>query len=146
MDYRLIDGIFIVVHAARSPSDLEWASFVNELRTTSAHHHRAAIGYSYGGGPDGKQRGMLKEFMKVENRKNVPVALLTNSVMVRGLGVALSWLVRTIKVFPLSGEQAAFEFLGLSVDESARVHQIRVELERGLDIASRLSTVSQGKA
>lgn len=135
MGFRREGRVLVIVHGRHSPSDLEWATFLKEMQKYGRRQQLRVVTYSYGGGPDGKQRKMATDLDRDPERHDyVMVALLTNSTIMRGMGPALSWFLRNVKVFGLDADTEAFRFLELSAAESAFALSSRRQLERELGV------------
>jgi len=93
--------------------------------------------FSYGGAPDGAQRLQLSSMVEGGNFR-VPLALVTDTMLVRAMVGALRWFNPAIRAFGLSDARAAYDFLGLTPDERERVTAIRAELESELDDSNSL--------
>lgn len=124
MAWRNEGRLAIVVHGPRSPSNLEWARYLNDFRQTPADVR--VLVYSVGGGPDGAQRAELTEILK---HRQMPAVILTRSTIIRAVGAALSWFNRSLKIVAYDAHDAAFSHLGLSADERVRAIELRRELE-----------------
>jgi hypothetical protein len=135
MGFRREGRVLVILHGRHSPSDLEWATFLKEMQTYGPRQQLRVVTYSYGGGPDGKQRKTATDLNKDPARHDyVMVALLTSSAIMRGMGAALSWFLRNMKVFGLDADAEAFKFLGLSPAESTFALATRRQLERELGV------------
>jgi hypothetical protein len=78
MAWQIDGGVNVVVHGTRSPTDLEWATYLNETGEASLRPDFCLLVLSRGGSPDGKQRTLLTSSIPKGARKP-PVALLTDS-------------------------------------------------------------------
>lgn len=141
MSFRREGRVLVIVHGRHSPTDLEWATFLKEMQTYGARQQLRVVTYSYGGGPDGKQRKIATDLNKDPARHDyVMVALLTSSSIMRGMGAALSWFLRNLKVFGLDGDVEAFKYLGLTPAESTFALTARRQLERELGVTKESAT------
>ena len=141
MGFRREGRLLVIVHGPRSPTDLEWATFLKEMQTYGPRQHLRVVTYSYGGGPDGKQRKAATDLDRDPARHDyVMVALLTSSTIMRSMGPALSWFLRNMKIFGLNADAEAFHFLGLTPDESSRAMAARRQLERELGVTQASAT------
>jgi hypothetical protein len=59
MLYRIVDGVFVVMHTAEAPHDEEWAQHCHDV-ARELERIRGVLVYSHGGGPTSKQRGVLR--------------------------------------------------------------------------------------
>jgi hypothetical protein len=85
---------------------------------------------SRGGAPDGAQRRALMAM--VGSARKPPVALLSDSIIVRGITAAFHLFAPIMKAFGTSELQAAGDFLNLTPTERERVAALLSELEREL--------------
>jgi hypothetical protein len=123
----LIEGrLNVVVHGPKSPTNLEWTRYLADLRVLKGTDFRVIV-FSHGVGPDGAQRRQLTATF--DNELKVPVALLTESILVRGIVGALRWFNPRFRAFGLNEMTAACSHLELNADERDRVRAIRTELE-----------------
>jgi hypothetical protein len=101
-----------VVHDVE-PSDAEWAYFIDLCRQREGQDLRALV-ESRKTGPNAKQRRLLAE---VTADMDYRAAILTDSLVTRGIVTALSWLGVPQKPFPLDHFAEAGDYLGLAPDE-----------------------------
>jgi hypothetical protein len=129
MSWRLEGRLNVVVHSARSPTNLEWQRYVIDVVSRTVPPDARVVVLSRGGSPDGYQRQAL---ITALGGRPKPVALLTNSVIARTVIAAMRLFNPTMKAFTTSDLKGAGEFLGLTVAERERVAQLLVELESEL--------------
>ena len=130
MAWRTEGRLNVVVHSSASPTNLEWARFLNDIRPHADGTLRVLV-VSHGGGPDGAQRRALAETFPNRDRR-MPVAVVTASVLVRGIVAAVHWFNPHIKAFGMDQMPEACRFLDLTPEERALVISLRAELERKL--------------
>jgi hypothetical protein len=131
MVWRTEGRINVAVHGKRSPTDLEWATYVNESREHVGRPDLCLVVLSRGGSPDGKQRAVLTDSIPKGARKP-PVALLTDNAIARGAIAAMSIFNPLMKAFATNDLDGAALYLGLTRAERDRVAKVLVELEREL--------------
>ena len=102
MAWRFAGRLVVAVHTKASPSNGEWHRFMNEAVRAGVDGSFRLFVVSYGGGPDGEQRRALAEI--VRKSSTPPMAMLTDSKLVRALMFAFSFINRTTKVL---GQQSA---------------------------------------
>jgi hypothetical protein len=129
MVWRVEGRLNVVVHGPKSPTNLEWTRYLADLRVLKGTDFRAIV-FSHGGSPDGAQRRQLTAAF--DNELKHPVALLTDSILVRGIVGALRWFNPRLRAFDVNDLTAGCSHLDLSADERDRVRAIRSELEREL--------------
>lgn len=127
MAWRTEGRLNVVVHGARSPTNLEWQRYVTEAMSFSTRADTCVVVLSRGGSPDGSQRQALATALR---GRPSPVALLTDKVIARAAIAAMSLFNPRMKAFPTTGLKEASEFLALTSDEQERVAELLVELER----------------
>src|SRR5262245_14002748 len=89
MLWTYADGVLVVVHTAQVPTDDAWnahCALIERVR----RELRAVVVYADGGGPSSKQR---QEMRRALQGAIPPVAILTNSVLVRGIVTSLNWFL-----------------------------------------------------
>lgn len=86
---------------------------------------------SAGGGPNGKQRKMMTD--ELEGTR-VPVAILSDSWLMRSAGIAVSWFNPMLKVLPPEALEEAFSYLELTAWEREESRRIIDELQRKLGV------------
>ena len=115
------DGtLHIIVHSEAVPTDAEWDAYLAAFPAGDLLSHYKVIVYSLGGGPNGAQRVRLVNLIRARPPR---VALLTGSSVMRGIGTAVSWFIRSLKVFPLPERAAAFRYLDMSPNEEQRANE-----------------------
>ncbi|HET9933881.1 MAG TPA: hypothetical protein VFQ35_24420 [Polyangiaceae bacterium] len=127
-NWRALGNLMVVVHGAESPSVVDWARYVNELRAHVPPVERILV-RTRGGAPDGKQRAAFTEVFRGEQPR---VAVMTGSRMVQGVVNAFRIFNPSTSAFALDGWEDVGEFLGLSAEERVRATTLAAELEREL--------------
>jgi hypothetical protein len=105
---------FIVAHGRESPTPEEWSAFLKAMEL-DLPNLRGILVFTAGGSLNARQREQIE---LLTTRGNLRVAVLTDSVVVRGVVTALSWFKVQIKAFAPNAEQSALEHLG--VEPAAR--------------------------
>ncbi len=137
MAWRTEGRVNVVVHGTRSPTDLEWATYLNETRDISLRPDFCLLVLSRGGSPDGKQRTLLTSSIPKGTRKP-PVALLTDSAIVRGVVGAMGLFNPLMKAFATNDLDGAARYLGLTRAEREGVQKVLGELEAEVQGGARL--------
>ena len=135
--------LVVTVHTAAVPSDEDWDAYMAGVDAYLPLEDQRVLVVSAGGGPNGKQRKMMVDAL---NGARVPVAIITNSLLMRGAGIAVSWFNPSLKVLGPADLDAAVEYLGLTtwerVESARALKQLGKEL--GLDVAQpRTSSASK---
>lgn len=81
----------VIVHDRKPPQEAEWQRWL-EMYQRALPELRGVLVYSLGGGPDAAQRGALIELTKGWGQ-GPPTAIVTGSVVMRGLVTALHWFL-----------------------------------------------------
>jgi hypothetical protein len=105
--------VHVAIHDAAPPTDAEWTGWLELIREARAAHPRFYV-ETHGGGPDAKQRRALGE---VVDKAEMRVAVLTESLVARGIVTALAWLGFSQRAFGLTEQHAAFAYLELEAEE-----------------------------
>ena len=131
MNWRRMARLVVTVHTAEVPSDEDWAAYMSQVDAYLPLEDQRVLVISAGGGPNGKQRKMMIDAL---NGARVPVAIITNSLLMRGAGVAVSWFNPSLKVLGPGHLDAAVEYLGLTTWERVESARALKELEKGLGL------------
>jgi hypothetical protein len=107
------------------PTDVEWAAWLALLREHRGPQMRVVV--ETDSGPNAAQRRALAETL---HGVDVSFAIMTDSIVVRGIVTALAWLGVRHCAFPLGQVQQATAYLGLTDDEALRTEQELARLQR----------------
>ncbi|HET8935016.1 MAG TPA: hypothetical protein VFN67_16320 [Polyangiales bacterium] len=110
------ERVFTLVYGVNAPTAEEWARCLRLFRERAGCESRFLV-ETRGGGPDAKQRKVLAEVMRDQDTR---VAVMTDSIVARGILTALAWLGLPQRGFALNDLRAASEYLGLSSEERQR--------------------------
>lgn len=142
MRYAPEGAVFVTVHSAEPPSDEEWTRYL-EVSKTHFGSLRASLIITDGGGPNSRQRALLTE--RYPEFGPVPVAVISDSPLTRGIVTALHWLGKNIRAYRPTDLAGAFAYLSVPVpDREALLHRVamlRSEL-RGINAEERASAVA----
>jgi hypothetical protein len=139
MAWRFDGRMTIVVHGASNPSNLEWQGMLRDQAVRGPKSNDCTLVVSYGGGPDGRQRELLSKQM---GNHPAPISVMTKSVIVRAIAVALRFFNRDMKVFGLEERKSAYDFVNLLGQERETADRIVRELEAELGLTA-LRSVAQ---
>ncbi len=120
----------IVVVGPKTPDDEDWAVLVEAVKREA--HDRTLV-VSAGGGPSPRQR---KAILEASGGKALPAAILTDSIVVRGIATAIAWFVPEVRAYPPHELQAALDHLKVKTP-AATVQRVIDELEREMEDANR---------
>ena len=111
--------IVCALHSKRSPSDAEWDEYLGHVRdarelTRGGNGAVNAVVVTDGGAPDAAQRKRLAEVV----RGWEPVAaVISVSLLVRGVVTALAWLGMRVRFFSVSEVSAALSWAAVPESE-----------------------------
>jgi len=110
------ERLLIGVHYAAPPTDDEWERWMQLVRDRDGQQVRTMVEAHQAGGPNAKQRRLLEETVR---GVDIMTAVLTDSVVTRGIVTAIAWLNISLRAFAPDQHAAAMTYLGLSEDERA---------------------------
>ena len=127
--FRTVDnkGSVFVVVGPTTPAESEWNLLVEAHRR---ERHQRTLVVTAGGGPTAAQR---KAILDVSGGKGLPAAILTDSVMVRGIVTALSWFVPRVRAYPPDDLQGALAHLDMTMPITVAqriINELKRELEQ----------------
>ncbi len=131
MAARRMGRLCVTVHTAAVPSEPDWDRYMAGVDAYLPLSDQRVLVVSAGGGPNGKQRKMM---IRALDGAVVPVAILTNSTLMRGAGIAISWFNPSLKVLGPHSLQAAFDYLGLTTWERTESEITIAEMQRDLGV------------
>jgi hypothetical protein len=131
MDWRRMARLVVTVHTEAVPAEEEWADYMAGVDAYLPLEDQRVLVVSAGGGPNGKQRKMMVDAL---NGARVPVAIITNSWLMRGSGTAVSWFNPSLKVFGPDDLYRAIDYLGLTAWERVESARSLKQLEKGLGL------------
>jgi hypothetical protein len=107
MRWGVIHGILVVVHGEEQPRDAEWEAYMKGFDRRGAI--RGGLAVTDGPGPNGRQRELVarlpRQFLEM------PFAVITTSLVVRGIVTALGWGGTNILAFSPGRADSAFAYL-----------------------------------
>ena len=106
---RTLGDLVVLVHDRENPTAAEWSAFLAELRRIDVSRARVLV-RTDGAAPDSLQRQQLNDLLKGQK---LPIAVLSDSALVRGVGTALRWFNPAVRVFAASALDGALEHLHL---------------------------------
>lgn len=129
MVHQRIGNIFVLAHTQDGPDAAEWNAYLDDLerRATNVGAVRTLV-VTEGGGPDTRQRTRLNEILA-----GAPTlaAIVTDSLVARGIVTALGWFNPDIRPFSLASLSEAMRYLGLT-DGEARAARATVNAARAI--------------
>ncbi len=131
---RVGSDLLLAMFATEPPAGAEWKSYLAAASSLKANDKMLI--FSVGGAPTALQR---KEVEDSTREHEGPVAVVTTSRIARGVVTALRWMGSdNIKAFDPGGREQAFEYLGLSAEQSGRTLTRAKVLAKHLGVASKL--------
>ncbi len=106
--------MWILCFGKETPTDESWEYFMNELRSFTDTTKIRILCRTYGGHANGKQRADLTKHVGSGQLKS---AIITDSIIVRGVATALTWFLPDVAAFHPKDIDKACEYLGLSPKE-----------------------------
>ena len=122
MTFEQVAGYFVVAHGRKPAAREEWTEFYSALSRDTAYL-RGLLVYSAGGALDVNQRSDL---FQIHRKAGFRVAVLSDSMLVRGAITALRWLEVQAKSFKPAETDAALDYL-------AATEPARAGLKRALE-------------
>lgn len=113
------NGLMLLVHTTKSPTDTEWAPYYKELCKHDPTKIKS-LAFTDGGAPSGAQRKQVNDYLN--GRESRAVVVTANS-FVRGVVTALSWFNSFMKAFPPEELDGALRYLGVREHEMALVRR-----------------------
>jgi hypothetical protein len=109
-----VRSAILLVHGAEAPTAEEWKTYlalVEDSRTVATQ----VLVHTEGGGPNASQREAVQNLYSTYKPVSPPVAVLSNSVIARGIVTAISWRYgrEKIRAFSPSELEAALDWLQL---------------------------------
>lgn len=126
-------GVYVVVHAAESPSNEAWSEYVADMERNARAIRGLAV-YTTGGGPNAGQRKQVAD-MWARVGVNPQIVVITPHAVVRTIVTALNWfLSRKIQAFQPDELDPALRHLGVGRGEQQVVRKTIERLGRALDV------------
>ncbi len=137
--FTLVHKVGICVHNARNPNKQEWDEYlamslaVKDAMGGDAANFKQLI-FTDGGGPNAAQRTASTEIAKGgKNSHKIKVALVSRSVIARGIVTAYRWLGFPLRAFTPEQLAEAFAFLAVpdavAMDICAAVEELSATID-----------------
>jgi len=133
-----VDGrLSVLVSSEKDPSDGEWDAYLDVLQHWGRPGEQRVLVVTLGGGPTTMQRARLMEMVR---RNQLPEhagrsAVVTSSLIARGIATAVSWFYSAIKSFALDDLEGAMEYLELRPEERGIARAAVRRLARALQVS-----------
>ena len=142
------NDVLMFLHSSRAPEPDEWSEMmagIARYATAGDFRRLRVLVITDGGGPDTAMRGELQAFYKSRNH-SLKTAVVTTSVLSRGIVAAVSWFNPHIKAFSPRSFSDALAHLDLPRSTLPRLLREFSEMERELSPNSCLSLVNGASA
>jgi hypothetical protein len=121
----------LLVHGRDAPRDEEWSAYLADMERWLAHCVGVLI-TSEGGGPNSGQRRALRDLMARMTVPGAPTAVVSSSLLVRGIVIALSVFDAKIRVFKPDDLDAALAYIRVTSEQRPGLLAAADRLRRGL--------------
>ena len=133
MAHHYEDGVIYNLHFSTPPTNEHWGEM---LETVAANFKSGQLVRMFAktdnAGPDAKQRDMMNRTVS-ECGLKVRIAVMTDSLLVRGMATALAWArVVDIRPFRMGEYREALDFLGSDQVDEGRARQVFGTLSHGV--------------
>lgn len=122
--------IVFVVQNDKNPSEDEWDAYVANVTAHLDTPNGAGLAFTDGGAPNSKQRDLMRETLGVRSPRS---AVISDSVLVRGVVTALSWFNPNTIAFSPQRARDAFVFAGLEPEHLEDFWRAVCEADATLD-------------
>ncbi len=135
MNYDVVEGVLVTVHGREQPTEDEYTTWLRSVQSfMDTQSIQGVVIYTGGGYPDVHQRRqtalMWSKYTHIPN-----IAVLHNSVIVRGVLTALGWVIgKTLQGFNYAQVVPACAHVGLPDDRVPAVHGTIRRLARSVNI------------
>ncbi len=130
--FELHDSVMLLVHRREAPTDPEWDVYIGECKRLleEAPSGLRALVVTEGGGPTVDQRRRLNEMLAGRAAR---AAIISESIMIRGIVTAMSWWNPLIKSFRKQELEPALAYVQLPLADLphilARLDALRASIE-----------------
>jgi hypothetical protein len=124
MAHACVGKVAVTVHSREPASDAEWAGYIQELDEHQGQLTGILV-FTAGGAMDPGKRATI---MRIMERDRLRVAVLTDSMLLRGVIAAWRVINAHIKGFEPDALQAALDYHGVPADDRAAIESKLEEL------------------
>lgn len=118
MSFRVVGNVLVIANRSEPPPESEWDALMEKLRALDARGEFAQMRllvFSEGGGPNTMQR---KQFTDLLAGRTQLTAVVTDSMVARGIVTAMSWFNPMTRAFASGHMSDALRFL--QIDDAAQ--------------------------
>jgi hypothetical protein len=123
--------LFLFLHGGQPPLDHEWQASIDAYQACEEEHGDISrvriLVVTDGGAPSSRQRGKLNDFLK---GRILPISVISDSALVRGVVTAFSWFNPKIRSFPPRLAWQACEHVNVPQRHYVRVFAEFVEMQK----------------
>lgn len=113
----------IAVHSSSAPTAEEWSAYVKDVEQWLPETFGFLV-VTDGGGPTGSQRHEMKAVFARGGRSSIRGAVVSSSLLVRGIVNALNLFNPGIRVFQGDAMEAALAHIGAALDGPAVLAEV----------------------
>lgn len=127
-----VAGLIVAVHDEQNPSDSDWDAYVALVQESLSEgsYFRGVLVTSLGGAPNAGQR---KALQTVADSKVYRTCICTDSVVARGVIIAINWLFSTpMHALPYNDLDRALAILEVPLGERSVIKAAVVRLQAAL--------------
>lgn len=139
MAFWRCDRLYLAVHDSIPPTDREWSRWLTLCRERASSEMRCLV-ETRGGAPNPRQRKQLTDLL--DNKNQLRVGIMTESLLVRGVLTALSWAGLPMHGFALGAHEQACDWLGLSAAEREQIREALPRLRSEISATTALDAAS----
>jgi hypothetical protein len=122
--FQVVDDLLISFQTAGPTSDVMWAEFIKQLKRTGVTKF---LGTSMGASEvNSVQRKIAADVFKI---RKIPVVIVTESSLVRGIVTAVSWLGADVKAFDWIDLRKGLDHLNVTGLQQEQVVEIITRLK-----------------
>jgi hypothetical protein len=108
MAWKVVGSVVVIVHSEEDPSDADWNSSLEALRSVSTQDRPGVLVFTAGGSPTAPQRASSN---KAVGALRLRIAVMTGSVIARTVGKALRWFQPQLQIFGPDDVEAALDHI-----------------------------------
>src|SRR5262245_20647096 len=109
VSFKVVDDVFLLVYNENDLSDPEAKAIIDAFNSLDLKSTKVLV-FTKGGAPTPAQR---KQFNEVLSGNTLPVAVVSDARIVRGVVTALGWFNSGIKSFSPDQVEQAYQHLGI---------------------------------